>query len=187
MKRLFWLLVMVGAAFSLLMCGGESPSDSADGSVALPDASQTFDAATAGEDAAIAHDDAGSNDLDASTSDSDAQLPDAEVPDAGDPDAEVPDASAPDAEVPDASAPDAGPAADAGPVVLSCSAMVTCFNGCGSDEACLQTCFDQGDPEGQTLMTALMDCFATNCSTSQSSSCVVEHCSAEVSACVQDI
>ncbi|MFN3198740.1 MAG: hypothetical protein ACE366_10075 [Bradymonadia bacterium] len=63
---------------------------------------------------------------------------------------------------------------------LSCSEMLTCFQGCGqNDQACLQDCFQRSTPQAQQLYNSIAQCIEANGGNQ-------EACQNEIQACFGD-
>ena len=78
---------------------------------------------------------------------------------------------------------------DVGPP-LSCSEVLTCLQGCGTDDACVTDCRSRVCPEHATMLETLMACVDANCATQcadRSStdclSCAASSCGADGMAC----
>jgi hypothetical protein len=63
-----------------------------------------------------------------------------------------------------------------------CVQLLSCFQGCGQDGQCVQTCLGQSDATSQAQVTAMMQCSSDRCN-GQGSECMQAQCNAEVSAC----
>lgn len=70
---------------------------------------------------------------------------------------------------------------------LDCGSIYNCIVDCGQDSNCQQGCMDKGSPEGQTQVSALMQCIQNSCASETTQdgwiSCVNTNCSNELSNC----
>lgn len=70
---------------------------------------------------------------------------------------------------------------------LNCGSIYNCIVDCGQDSNCQQGCMDKGSPEGQTQVSALMQCIQNSCASETTQdgwiNCVNTNCSNELSNC----